>query len=300
MEYKRLGYPGWKVSRVTLGCMSLDLGNEGNDRLLRKAFELGVNFFDTADLYDKGENERVIGKALKPIRGQVYLATKVGNQWRPGGSGWDWNPTKDYILQAADESLQRLQTDHIDLYQLHGGTLDDPFDDTLEAFERLKEQGKILQYGISSIRPNVIRRWLDMSNFTSNMMQYSLLDRRPEEQCLDWLKENEVGVLARGSLAKGLLADKPAKGYLGYSEAEIGSMKRTISSLGQERTPVQVALRFVLANPAVTTAVVGIRTEAQLEEAIETFSKSPLDPIDIQKLTSVLVPGTYTEHRVDP
>ena len=298
MEYKKLGASGLEVSRISFGCMSLDLQNEGNDRLLRKAFELGINLFDTADLYDKGENERVVGKALKPLRDQVYLATKVGNQWREDGSGWDWNPTKAYILNAADKSLQRLQTDRIDLYQLHGGTMNDPFDETLEAFERLKEQGKIVHYGISSIRPNVIRRWLDRSSLTSTMMQYSLLDRRPEEQCLQWLGERPVGVVARGGLAKGLLVNKPGKSYLNYSAAEVESVKHSVQRLSQERTPAQTALRFVLAHPAITTTVVGIRTGAQLEEATETFSKPALHTDDYQKLASTLSPNTYAEHRV--
>ncbi len=82
----------------------------------------------------------MIGKLLKPVRSKIVLATKVGNQWKNDGSGWDWNPTKDYILKAVDESLRRLQTDYIDLYQLHGGTIEDPIDETIEAFEQLIRQ----------------------------------------------------------------------------------------------------------------------------------------------------------------
>jgi aryl-alcohol dehydrogenase-like predicted oxidoreductase len=87
---------------------------------------------------------------------KVIIATKVGNQWRADGSGWDWNPNKDYIISAVEQSLKRLQTDYIDLYQLHGGTMEDPIDETIEAFEQLQKQGKIRYYGISSIRPTVI------------------------------------------------------------------------------------------------------------------------------------------------
>src|SRR6202034_3432729 len=97
-------------------------------------------------------------------------------------------------------------TDYIDLYQLHGGTIDDPIDETIEAFELLQQQGKIRYYGISSIRPNVISEYVQRSNIISVMMQYSLLDRRPEESCLQLLQQNNIGVLARGSVAGGLLA----------------------------------------------------------------------------------------------
>jgi len=213
MEYKPLGKSDLQVSRVSFGCMSLGENKLKNNDLLHTALNQGLNLFDTADLYGNGENEKTVGQAFKGIRNQVIISTKVGNEWRPDNSGWDWNPTKEYILQAVDKSLQRLQTDYIDLYQLHGGTLHDPIDNTIEAFERLQELGKIRYYGISSIRPNVIREYVNRSRIVSVMMQYSLLDRRSEETALNLLGENNIGVLARGSLAQGLLAGKPAKDY---------------------------------------------------------------------------------------
>ena len=145
MEYKTLGRTGLLVSRLCLGTMNFGphTSEEDSYAIMDRALELGINFFDTADLYDQGQNERVVGKALREKRKELYIATKVGNQMRPDGSGWDWNPHKDYILKAVDESLKRLKTDYIDLYQLHGGTIDDPIDETIEAFELLKESGKI-------------------------------------------------------------------------------------------------------------------------------------------------------------
>ena len=163
MEYKTLGKSALNISRIGFGCMSLQLDNNDNEKLIHQAVELGINYFDTADLYDKGLNEELIGKALKHKRSQSIIATKVGNQWKQDGSGWVWNASKQYILQAVEESLQRLQTDYIDLYQLHGGTLDDNIDETIEAFELLQQQGKIRYYGISSIRPNVIREYVKRS-----------------------------------------------------------------------------------------------------------------------------------------
>ena len=99
--------------------MSLGSDERATIELVAQAIDKGINFFDTADLYNKGDNETALGKAVKPHRKKVVLATKVGNQWRSDGSGWDWNPRKEYILQAAEASLKRLQTDYIDLYQLH-------------------------------------------------------------------------------------------------------------------------------------------------------------------------------------
>lgn len=113
-----------------------------------------------------------------------------------------------YIHEAVRHSLQRLNTDYIDVYMLHGGTLDDPIDETIEAFEELKKDGLIRAYGISSIRPNVVREYAIRSSIDILMTQYSLLDRRPEEAILPVAEENQISVVARGPLAKGLLSNK--------------------------------------------------------------------------------------------
>ena len=100
--------------------MSLDMDGPVTKNLLLQAMEGGINYFDTADLYQHGMNESVVGEAFRDKRNQIILATKVGNQWKADGSGWDWNPSKKYILACIDQNLKRLQTDYIDLYQLHG------------------------------------------------------------------------------------------------------------------------------------------------------------------------------------
>jgi len=294
-----LGSSGIKISTIGFGCMSLSSNSEKESiALIHHAIESGINYFDTADLYDKGLNEIVVGKALKEKRNKIVLASKAGNQWRKDGSGWDWNPRKTYILQAAEDSLKRLQTDYIDLYQLHGGTIDDPIDETIEAFEQLKQQGKIRQYGISSIRPNVISEYCKRSAIVSVMMQYSVADRRPEEHILALLQEHNISVLARGALAQGLLVNKPAKEYLNYSKEEIAIIKQAVNDVsGKYRTPGQTAIQYVLRHPAVASAVTGIRNQQQLEEAVA--PAVPLLKEEFQLLQEAVRPNVYEQHRTD-
>ncbi|WP_324670722.1 aldo/keto reductase [Hymenobacter sp. GOD-10R] len=298
MKYNQLGKSDLHVSEISFGCMSLGEDHSANARLLHQALDNGINYFDTADLYQQGANEETVGKAFRDRRDQVILATKVGNQGRPDGSGWDWNPSKRYILQAVDKSLQRLQTDYIDLYQLHGGTLDDPIGETIEAFEQLVQEGKIRYYGISSIRPNVIREYVQRSNIVSVMMQYSLLDRRPEESSLGLLQEHQISVLARGSYAQGLLLGKPAKEYLGHTPEQVAKAATAIKEVaGAGRTAAEVAVRFVLASPVVASGVLGVRTDEQLQEAIWVAKAPALTASEVEELRSTVLPNRYEQHR---
>lgn len=299
MKYRQLGKSDLHISTVAFGCMSLKGEYAAIEKMLNKAYESGINHFDTADIYDGGQNEVIVGKALRAIRKKITISTKGGNEANPNGVGWKWNPSKAYILKACEDSLKRLQTDYIDLYQLHGGTIDDPIDETIEALEMLQQQGKIRYYGISSIRPNVINEYIIRSNIVSVMMQYSLLDRRPEETCLLLLEKHKVGVLARGTIAGGLLAGKPSKDYLGYTQEQVEALINTLAKKsGEERTQVQTALHYALNNPAISATVVGIRTNAQLFEAMNLWQSPHLTKSEIEELNNILPVSVYSDHRI--
>ena len=295
MNQNRLGTSDLLVSEVGFGCMSLGLDHGENAKLLHRAFDAGVTFFDTADLYDHGENEISVGKAFKGMRDEVVIATKVGNRWTDETS-WRWDPSRAWIEEAVVKSLRRLQTDYIDLYQLHGGTLDDPIDEAIAAFESLKKAGHIRAYGISSIRPNVIREWVSRSEMTSVMMQYSLLDRRPEEEALGLLEKNDISVIARGPVAKGLLAGKPADEYLEHSQDEMAAVQRGLEDLADpERSSAQIALRYALSQ-AVATVIPGASSQEQLEENVGA-AKVELSEEEISQLRDLAPEHHYTDHR---
>lgn len=299
MEHIRLGLSGPIVSRIGLGCMSLPLEDPAlSIRIIHAAMDAGINLVDTADLYDKGRNEEIVGQALKGCRDRVVLATKVGNRWRSDGSSWDWDPSPGHIRTSVEGSLRRFKTDRIDLYQLHGGTLGDPVDEVIGVFESLRAAGKILYYGISSIRPNVTQRWVDRSSSTSVMTQYSLADRRPEECVLPFLEERGTGVLARGVLCRGLLCGKPPTGYLDHSTDAMARASAAVhASSHSGRTPAQTAIRYVLHSGKVSSAVVGAGSLEQLGDMASTFSSPDLSDEEHRLLSDSIPPLHYAEHR---
>lgn len=303
MKKNKLGSSDLMVSELGLGCMSLGTDEGQAGRILEASLEAGINYFDTADLYDFGVNEELVGKHLRKVRDKVIIATKVGNRWNENKDSWHWDPSKDYIKEAVKQSLKRLSTDYIDLYQLHGGTLEDNIDNTIEAFEELREEGIIRYYGISSIRPNVIREYVKKSNIVSNMMQYSILDRRPEEESLPLLHENHVSVVTRGSLAKGILSDRSLEkasksGYLDYSQDELLQLIRSLKEkVARERPLTEVALMYNLAHPAVASVIVGASSVEQVKENVKAATSAPLTTEEIEFIREISKANKYAEHR---
>ncbi|MCY4354905.1 MAG: aldo/keto reductase [Truepera sp.] len=298
MRSNRLGSSDLLVSEIGLGCMSLGTDPRRAADIVHRAVELGVTFFDTADLYNRGVNEELVGRALRGVRDRVVIASKVGNRWRGDGSGWDWDPSKAYIRQAVEGSLRRLGVEVIDLYQLHGGTIDDPVDETIEAFEELKAEGLIRCYGLSSIRPNVIREYVRRSNIASVMMQHSLLDRRPEEEIFGLLLDHGVSVIVRGPVAKGLLADKPPAPYLEHGPEVVAAAQEALDrAVGPRRSRAQVALRYSLAHPVVATLIPGASSLFQLEENLAAAESPALTEGELSRLREVVPALHYRQHR---
>lgn len=298
MKYNFLGTSDLKVSAIGFGAMSLELDKPHQvDTLLRNALDNGINYIDTADLYDGGMNERTLGQIIHPFRKDLIIATKVGNRLRADKKAWDWDVSADYLREAVELSLRRLRTDYIDLYQIHGGTNQDNFDEVVSTLESFVADGKIRAYGISSIRPNVFVNYSQHSNIASNMMQYSILDRRPEEY-FPIFDKNHVSIIARGVLAQGLLVNKNPKQYLDYSEQEVSMLQNQIHHLSKMTgvDPVAISLAYVFRNKEVAAAVIGIRTKEQLRDILNGYKQA----IDMPNNLSDITPkkNTYVDHRI--
>ncbi|AOV08112.1 aldo/keto reductase [Sporosarcina ureilytica] len=301
MKKRELGTSGLFVSELGFGAMSLPNNLSEANEIFDAALHAGINFFDTADLYDGGKNEEFIASLLKGRRNDIVLATKVGNKLNADGKSWSWNPTKKHITEAVKQSLRRLGTDYIDLYQLHGGTIEDHVDETIDAFESLKKEGLILQYGISSIRPTVIKRFLEKSSAISVMMQYSVLDRRPEE----WFSMIEglgASIITRGTIAKGFLTldgtskEKALKGFASYNKKEL---IETLEDLHKNFDDLHaVAIVFVLNEQSVSSALVGAKSKQQLLDSIIAYKKgSSIGTLEI--LRNMTTQHQYKEHRLE-
>jgi len=266
MQYRDLGSTGLKVSALGFGCMRLpktqddpkQIDFEASLALFRRAVELGVNYFDTAYLYNDGDSERAIGMFLKEIdRSQVIITTKnpVGHQWYPIPGD---QPTGPLFRKCLDEELERLGTDYIDTYLFHDTQLlsfrivATPAGGPLDEAKKAKEEGLIRHIGISCHdTPQNMLKIIDMGKGAIELIicQYNLLDRA-NEMAIDYARENGIGVAVMGPVGGGkLMHPSPA-----YTEA-----------IGAQSTP-EVALRFVLANPGVSTAMSGMNTMEQLEE----------------------------------
>lgn len=299
MKRNQLAQSTLEVSEIALGCMSLPNDVKQAKSIVDEALDGGINYFDTADLYDKGKNEEIVGRALGSRRKDIILATKVGNEWQENSDEVKWNPSKKYIKSQVHESLRRLNTDWIDLYQLHGGMITDNSEETIEAFEALKKEGLIREYGISSIRPNVIDRFLKNSSIVSIMMQYSLLDRRPEE-LLDTIHNEGRSVVTRGTFARGLLTPEGldrAKNQDGYMEYTSKELEKTLKDLlAVESNLNALAIHAVLQHDAVASVVAGASSARQIRDTITAYHTAVRDDA-IGQARQITTSAVYTEHR---
>ncbi|MGN7476553.1 aldo/keto reductase [Solibacillus silvestris] len=296
MKKRQLGTSDMHISEMSLGCMSLPQNPAQAKEVIHAAVDAGINYFDTADLYDRGENEKLVGAALKQHRRHIYLASKVGNRWEDGKDGWWWDTSADYIKKAVRDSLSRLQTDYLDMYQLHGGTTEDNLEEILETFEGLKKEGLIREYGISSIRPNVFIPFLQKSNAISNMMQFNIFDERASE-FFGPIQAAGSSVVTRGSIAKGLLTNEwrhRLKSYMSYEES---AAKNILLKIEQQFSDVHAAaLAFNLQYDAIASTVIGARTIAQLQQNLHAYEKARTLE-DIPEIHNWTKADRYTEHR---
>ena len=316
MEYRNLGRTGVKVSPLCLG--SLNFGVETPEmesiEIIDAALQAGINFIDTANYYNGGESERVIGKALREGKRQrVVLATKFHFP-NPGDSdpNAQGNSRKN-ILQAVEGSLRRLQTDWIDLYQVHRPVFDVPQDETLRALDDLIRQGKVRYIGASTFPSWMLMEALHTSEvqrlarFVTEQPPYNLLDRRIENELVPFAQRYNLGLLPWSPLAMGMLAGRypdPGEFPLDSRAAQRGSIyadrvtKRAVTHGNQilpiaaerDLTPAQLALLWTKDQPAVTAPVLGPRTLAHLEDALPIMDKA-LDPETSAVLDRLFPPG---------
>jgi myo-inositol catabolism protein IolS len=281
MKYRKLGKTGWKVSTVSMGCWGIggqwgEVSRKQAIATIKAALDEGVNLFDTADAYGMGQSEIYVGKTLKKRPDNVYIATKVGNWGRRAGDPLGFK-TIWSVMECCDASLYRLGIDTIDLYQCHIGKPEHP-EVFVEAFERLAEQGKIRHYAISTNDVAALKALNANGRCASCQMEYSILRREPEKDLLPYCLENNIGVLLRGPLTKGILADKfdentrfedsVRQGWNDGSEHErflsdVRTVAKLRPALKRKQSMVELALQFTLAHPAVTCPIPGMKNPEQ-------------------------------------
>ena len=284
MQYRTFGKTGWQISTIGFGAWNIggqwgDVTEQQAFETIRAGYDAGINFFDTADAYGNppGRSEKLIGRALRDVRDDVCIATKVGNFLRRAGHPLDYSHPQQVEL-CCDASLHRMGLDHIDLYQCHIGTLTEP-DVFLEGFERLIEQGKIGAFGISTNDVNVVRAFNRDDRCAAVQLDYSLVNRKPEDELLPYCQQQNLGVIVRGPLAQGVASGKYSaedtfddQVRSGWNEGkrrqrfiEQVQMMDKLRFLGNDqRTMAQAALQFVLAHPAVSVAIPGAKSPDQV------------------------------------
>jgi 1-deoxyxylulose-5-phosphate synthase len=317
MEYRKLGRSGVLVSPFCLGAMNFGgtTNEEDSFAIIQKAVDSGINFFDTANVYNKGESERITGKFLKEnhLREQVVLATKVFG--RVGDLPNESGGTRYHIIKACEDSLQRLQTDHIDLYQLHRPPLTHPQEETLRAFDDLIRAGKVRYIGCSTHPAWMVMETLALSEryglnrYISEQPPYNLLDRRIENELIPLCQKYELAILPWSPLAMGILAGRYTEtgNYPDDSRAKLWDSSQVkarvsqrglevgqaVSKMAQERgyTASQLSLLWIKDQPGVTAPIIGPRTLAHLEDALAIMDKT-LDEADRPLFDELVHPGT--------
>lgn len=326
MEYTRLGRTGLKVSRICLGCMSYGDPNRGGHPwslpeadarpFIRQALELGINFFDTANVYSDGSSEEILGRALREFahRDDVVIATKVHGRMRPGPNGGGLS--RKAILTEIDHSLRRLQVDYVDLYQIHRFDYETPIEETLEALNDVVKAGKARYIGASSMYAWQFMKALGLqaqhgwARFVSMQNYLNLLYREEEREMLPCCRSEGVGVIPWSPLARGRLArpwgastrrtetDEFARRLYRETEEADRRVVGAVEDISRARAVpmAQVALAWVLKTPGVTAPIVGATKLSHLEDAVAAVSLQ-LSEEEVSRLNGAYVPHPVLGHQ---
>jgi aryl-alcohol dehydrogenase-like predicted oxidoreductase len=318
MKYTRLGSTGLQVSRICLGCMTYGdpnrgahtwtLGEEQARPLIRQAIDLGINFFDTANVYSLGSSEEIVGRALKDFakREEIVLATKVHGRMRPGPNGSGLS--RKAILHEIDASLQRLGTDYVDLYQIHRWDYETPVEETLEALAEVVRAGKARYIGASSMYSWQFAQALYLSDihgwprFVSMQNHLNLLYREEEREMLPLCADQGIGVLPWSPLARGRLTrdwdetsnrqqnDEFGRTLYGAGDSDRRIVEAVAHVAAVRSAPrAQVALAWLLSKPEITAPIVGASKPGHLEDAVAALELS-LSPDEIAELERPYAP----------
>ena len=319
MKYKTLGDTGLLVSTVCFGTMTFHGGKDffrvvgtvdqaGADEIIKASIEAGINFFDTADVYSEGESEKILGQSLKNLniaRKDVVLATKVFGRVGPGRN--DVGASRGHIMDAVEASLRRLQTDHIDLYQIHGYDAVTPIEETLRALDTLVTQGKVRYIGCSNWQAWKLAKALGISahknlaRFDTLQAYYSIAGRDLERELVPLLEAEKTGLLVWSPLAGGLLSgkfsrenQKPEGSRRSEFDFPLVDKERTWKIL-EAMAPVakahgcsaaRISLAWLLAKPVVTSVIIGAKRLDQLQDNLAAVELK-LDEEEIRRLDEV-------------
>jgi len=312
MQYRTLGRTGIKVSPYALGALALgtSIGNPDQDdsaRIIHKALDAGINFIDTSDAY--GESEVTVGKALRGRRDNVVLATKFS---RPTGDDPNQQgASRRWIMTAVENSLRRLQTDHVDLYQLHRPDPCTDIEETLSALSDLMHSGKVRAIGSSSMPASDIveAQWVaerrGLQRFRTEQPPYSILSRSIEREVLPVAQRYGMGILVWGPLGQGMLTGRVRRGqptdlrrvqifrHLS-DEHRLDAVEQLIPLAAEAGLPMtHLALAFTVTHPGVTSAIIGPHTMEQLDDLLAAASVTLSDDI-LDKIDEIVPPGTDT------
>ena len=313
MQYRSLGRTGIKVSPYCLGAMMFGAGgNPDHDdciRIIHRALDFGINFIDTADRYSAGESEEIVGKALKGRRDKIVLATKVCGPMDddPNQQG----TSRRWIMQEVDNSLRRLQTDYIDLYQIHRPSPDTDIEETLSALTDLMRAGKVRAIGSSTFPVSEIieAQWVaerrGLARFRTEQPPYSILDRSIEREVLPVCERYGMGTLVWSPLSKGMLTGRYRKGQPLPDSIRVKYLPRQMSDARsldavEQLIPLaeqaglsltHMAMAFVMAHPGVTSAILGPRTMQHLDDLLAGAEVRLSDDV-LDRIDQVVPPGT--------